>query len=31
VAVLAADTTIRSLLDPAGATEHWSGYDRPRR
>jgi epoxide hydrolase len=28
VAVFAADTTIRSLLDPAGAIEHWSEYDR---
>lgn len=28
VAVFAADTTIRSVLDPAGAIEHWSEYDR---
>ena len=28
VAVFAADTTIRGLLDPAGAIEHWSEYDR---
>jgi epoxide hydrolase len=28
VAVFAADTTIRHLLDPAGAVEHWSEYDR---
>jgi len=28
VAVFAADTTIRSLLDPTGAIEHWSEFDR---
>jgi pimeloyl-ACP methyl ester carboxylesterase len=28
VAVFAADTTIRSLLDPHGAIKHWSEYDR---
>ena len=28
VAVFAADTTIRGVLDPAGAIEHWSEYDR---
>ena len=28
VAVFAADTTIRSLMDPAGAIEHWTEYDR---
>jgi pimeloyl-ACP methyl ester carboxylesterase len=28
VAVFAADTTIRSLLDPAGTIEHWAEYDR---
>ncbi len=28
VAVFAADTTIRSVMDPAGAIEHWSEYDR---
>ena len=26
-AVFAADTTIRSLADPAGQVEHWSEYD----
>jgi epoxide hydrolase len=28
VAVFAADTTIRDLMDPAGQIEHWSGFDR---
>jgi pimeloyl-ACP methyl ester carboxylesterase len=28
VAVFAADTTIRSVMDPAGTIEHWSEYDR---
>ena len=28
VAVFAADTTIRSLLDPTGTMAHWSEYDR---
>ena len=28
VAVFAADTTIRSLLDPTGAMAHWSEFDR---
>ena len=28
MAVFAPDTTIRHLLDPAGAIEHWSEYDR---
>lgn len=28
IAVFAADTTIRSVLDPAGAIEHWTEYDR---
>ena len=28
VAVFAADTTIRSLMDPDGSVEHWSEYDR---
>ena len=28
VAVFAADTTIRSVLDPAGAIGHWSEFDR---
>ena len=28
VAVFAADTTIRSLLDPAGTIERWTEYDR---
>jgi pimeloyl-ACP methyl ester carboxylesterase len=28
VAVFAADTTIRSLMDPSGRIEHWSNYDR---
>jgi epoxide hydrolase len=28
VAVFAADTTIRSLLDPYGTIKHWSEYDR---
>ncbi len=28
VAVFAADSTIRSLMDPAGRIEHWSEYDR---
>jgi epoxide hydrolase len=28
VAVFAADTTIRSLMDPLGQIEHWSEYDR---
>jgi pimeloyl-ACP methyl ester carboxylesterase len=28
LAVFAADTTIRSVMDPAGAFEHWSEYDR---
>jgi hypothetical protein len=28
VAVFAADTTIRSLLDPSGEIEHWSEFDR---
>jgi pimeloyl-ACP methyl ester carboxylesterase len=28
VAVFAADTTIRSLMDPAGRISHWSQYDR---
>ena len=28
VAVFAADTTIRSLMDPAGQISHWSEYDR---
>jgi hypothetical protein len=28
VAVFAADTTIRSLMDPDGKIEHWSEYDR---
>jgi pimeloyl-ACP methyl ester carboxylesterase len=28
VAVFAADTTIRSMMDPAGAIEHWSEFDR---
>jgi epoxide hydrolase len=27
VAVFAADTTIRSLMDPLGTIEHWSEYD----
>jgi pimeloyl-ACP methyl ester carboxylesterase len=27
-AVFAADTTIRSLVDPAGAVSHWSEFDR---
>jgi epoxide hydrolase len=27
-AVFAADTTIRSVMDPAGAFEHWTEYDR---
>ena len=26
--MFAADTTIRSLLDPHGAIKHWSEYDR---
>jgi pimeloyl-ACP methyl ester carboxylesterase len=28
VAVFAADTTIRSVMDPEGAFEHWAEYDR---
>ena len=28
VAVFAADTTIRSLMDPQGRITHWSEYDR---
>ncbi len=28
VAVFAADSTIRSLMDPAGRIEHWSEFDR---
>ena len=28
VAVFAADTTIRSLMDPAGQISHWSEFDR---
>lgn len=28
VAVFAADTTIRSVMDPAGTIEHWSEFDR---
>jgi pimeloyl-ACP methyl ester carboxylesterase len=28
VAVFAADTTIRGLMDPQGAIKHWSEYDR---
>jgi epoxide hydrolase len=28
VAVFAADTTIRSVMDPEGRIEHWSEYDR---
>ncbi|MCW2940943.1 MAG: Microsomal epoxide hydrolase [Actinomycetia bacterium] len=28
VAVFAADSTIRSLMDPTGRIEHWSEYDR---
>lgn len=28
VAVFAADTTIRSLMDPQGTVAHWSNYDR---
>ncbi|MBB6346173.1 pimeloyl-ACP methyl ester carboxylesterase [Nonomuraea muscovyensis] len=28
VAVFAADTTIRSIMDPAGLIAHWSEYDR---
>jgi epoxide hydrolase len=28
VAVFAADSTIRSVMDPAGAIRHWSEYDR---
>jgi epoxide hydrolase len=28
VAVFAADTTIRSLMDPLGTIKHWSEYDR---
>ena len=28
VAVFAADSTIRSLMDPLGRIEHWSEYDR---
>jgi len=28
VAVFAADTTIRSMMDPAGKIEHWSEFDR---
>ncbi|MGH3029685.1 MAG: epoxide hydrolase family protein [Gaiellaceae bacterium] len=28
VAVFAADTTIRRIMDPLGAIEHWSEYDR---
>ena len=28
VAVFAADTTIRDLMDPAGAIRHWAEYDR---
>jgi pimeloyl-ACP methyl ester carboxylesterase len=28
VAVFAADTTIRGLMDPAGRIEHWSEFDR---
>ncbi|HEY2947819.1 MAG TPA: alpha/beta fold hydrolase [Micromonosporaceae bacterium] len=28
VAVFAADTTIRSIMDPLGKIEHWSEYDR---
>jgi hypothetical protein len=27
-AVFAADTTIRSLMDPTGQIHHWSEYDR---
>lgn len=27
-AVFAADTTIRRVIDPAGAIEHWSEHDR---
>lgn len=26
--MFAADTTIRSLMDPAGQISHWSEYDR---
>jgi hypothetical protein len=26
--VFAADTTIRSLMDPAGQISHWSEFDR---
>jgi hypothetical protein len=28
VAVFAADTTIRSVMDPEGEIEHWSQFDR---
>jgi epoxide hydrolase len=28
IAVFAADTTIRSVMDPAGTIEHWSEFDR---
>jgi hypothetical protein len=28
VAVFAADTTIRGVMDPAGTIAHWSEYDR---
>jgi epoxide hydrolase len=28
VAVFAADTTIRSLMDPTGEIKHWSEFDR---
>ncbi|MFC8681309.1 hypothetical protein ACFT30_07260 [Microbacterium ureisolvens] len=28
MAVFAADNTVRSILDPAGAMVHWSEYDR---
>jgi hypothetical protein len=28
VAVFAADTTIRSVMDPDGRIEHWSEFDR---
>jgi epoxide hydrolase len=28
VAVFAADTTIRSVMDPDGTIEHWSEFDR---
>jgi hypothetical protein len=28
VAVFAADTTIRSLMDPTGQITHWSEYDK---